>query len=261
MRGIEKVIENRLFATGAIQVIIRIMNTQLEKQDSIFQTPAYPVSEAARILNLPIATVKAWCFGQIYRSAAGSPKRFKSVIQAADSNARLLSFANLCELHVLSAIRRHHKISLPKVRDSISYVQTHLGTNRPLIDRQFKTNGIDLFVEHASHWLNATKQGQEALRGEFALALARIERDQNGMPVRLFPFSRSTAPGNNQPKSVVIDPRLSFGRPVLSNAAIPTEIIVSRFRAGDSMAEMAQDYGVDEKEIEEALRFEQRCAA
>ena len=36
---------------------------------------------------------------------------------------------------------------------------------------------------------------------------------------------------------------------------------VDHFRAGDSMGEMAKDYGVDEKEIEEALRFEQRFAA
>ena len=231
------------------------------KRAPIFDNPAYPVSEVARILNLPIATVKAWCFGQAYRSAAGLPKRFKSVIQPADANARLLSFANLCELHVLSAIRRHHKISLPKVRDSIGYVRTKLGTDRPLIDQQFKTNGIDLFVEHASHLLNVAKQGQEALRGDFALALTRIERDRSGMPIRLFPFSRSTAPDAKQPKSIVIDPRLSFGRPVLSDVAVPTEVIVGRFRAGDTLVEMAKDYGVDEKEIEEALRFEQRRAA
>ena len=237
------------------------MTKQTEKRIPIFDNPAYPASEAARILNLPVATVKAWCFGQLYRSAAGLQKRFKSVIQPADPNARLLSFANLCELHVLSAIRRHHKISLPKVRDSIGYVRAKLGTDRPLIDQQFKTNGIDLFVEHASHWLNASKQGQESLRGEFALALARIERDRSGMPIRLFPFSRSTAPDAQQPKSIVIDPRLAFGRPVLSNVAVPTEIIVDRFRAGDSMIEMARDYGVDEKEIEEALRFEQRRVA
>lgn len=237
------------------------MTNLTEKRVSVFDNPAYPVSEVARILNLPAATVKAWCFGQAYRSASGSPKRFKSVIQPADANARLLSFANLCELHVLSAIRRHHKIPLSKVRDSIGYVRARLGTDRPLIDQQFKTNGIDLFVEHASHWLNVSKQGQASLRGEFALALARIERDRNGMPIRLFPFSRSTAPDAEQPKSIVIDPRLSFGRPVLSHVAVPTEIIVGRFRAGDSMVEMAKDYGVDEKEIEEALRFEQRRAA
>lgn len=237
------------------------MTNQPAKRVSVFDNPAYPVSEVARILNLPVATVKAWCFGQAYHLASGSPKRFKSVIQPADSNARLLSFANLCELHVLSAIRRRHKISLSKVRDSISYLRTQLGTDRPLIDKQFKTNGVDLFVEHASHLLNVSKQGQEALRGDFAVALARIERDRSGMPIRLFPFSRSTTPDAKQPKSIVIDPRLSFGRPVLSDVAVPTEVIVGRFRAGDTLVEMAKDYGVDEEEIEEALRFEQRRAA
>ncbi|MCR4303887.1 MAG: DUF433 domain-containing protein [Gallionella sp.] len=237
------------------------MTNQPVKRVSVFDNPAYPVSEVARILNLPVATVKAWCFGQAYHLASGSPKRFKSVIQPADSNARLLSFANLCELHVLSAIRRRHKISLSKVRDSISYLRTQLGTDRPLIDKQFKTNGVDLFVEHAPHLLNVSKQGQEALRGDFAVALARIERDRSGMPIRLFPFSRSTTPDAKQPKSIVIDPRLSFGRPVLSDVAVPTEVIVGRFRAGDTLVEMAKDYGVDEEEIEEALRFEQRRAA
>lgn len=232
-----------------------------EKRVPVFDNPAYPASEVARILNLPAATVKAWCFGQTYHSASGAPKRFKPVIRPADTRARLLSFANLCELHVLSAIRRQHKISLSKVRDSVDYVRSQLGADRPLIDRQFRTNGVDLFVEHASHLLNVSQQGQESLRGEFALALARIEWDRNGAPVRLFPFSRSTASGAKQPKSIVIDPRLSFGRPVLSGVGVPTEVIVYRFKAGDSMGEMAKDYGVDEKEIEEALRFEQRLAA
>jgi uncharacterized protein (DUF433 family) len=236
------------------------MSKSHEKGVSIFDNPAYPASEVARILNLPAATLKSWCFGQNYRSASGSPKRFQPVIRPADAGARLLSFANLCELHILSAIRRHHNISLSKIRDSVDYLRSQLGADRPLIDRQFRTNGIDLFVEHASHLLNVSKQGQEALRGDFELALARIERDSNGTPIRLFPFSR-TASGTEQPKSIVIDPRLSFGRPALSGAAVPTEVIVDRFRAGDSVTEMAKDYGVDEKEIEEALRFEQRRAA
>jgi uncharacterized protein (DUF433 family) len=236
------------------------MAKQTEKRAPVFDIPAYPASEAARILNLPVATVKAWCFGQAYRSASGERKRFQPVIQAADEKGRLLSFANLCELHVLSAIRRRHKVPLPKVRDSVEYLRSQLGADRPLIERDFRTNGIDLFVEHASQLLNVSQKGQEALRGDFELALARIERDHSGTPIRLFPFSRPSS-GFEQPKSVVIDPRLSFGRPVLANAAVPTEVIFDRFQAGDSMGEMAKDYGVDEKEIEEALRFEQRRAA
>jgi uncharacterized protein (DUF433 family) len=237
------------------------MAHQTEKRVSIFDNPAYPVSEVARILNLPVATVKSWCFGQIYHSASGSKKIFKPIIRPAEARRRLLSFANLCELHVLSVIRRHHKISLPRVRDSVNYLRKHLNVDRPLINQQFHTNGIDLFVEHASQLLNVSREGQEALRGGFEQALARIERDSQGTPIRLFPFSRTSVSDAKQPKSVVIDPQLSFGRPVLARVAVPTEVIVGRFRAGDSMVEMAKDYGVDEKEIEEALRFEQRLAA
>lgn len=233
--------------------------TQHVEKAAIFDKPAYPASEAAYILNLPPATVKAWSFGQTRRDDGSV--RFKPVIHAADTRNKLLSFANLCELHVLAAIRRVHRVSLPKVRDSVEYLRSQLGADRPLIDRQFKTNGIDLFVEQASKLLNVSRQGQEALRGEFELALARIERDSQGNPVKLFPYSRTSDHTAVQPKSVVIDPRLSFGRPVLTQSAVPTEVIFDRFQAGDSLEDMALDYNVDEKEIEEALRFEQRRAA
>lgn len=227
----------------------------------IFNEPAYAANEAAYMLFLPASTLKAWCFGQIGRDASGATRNFKPVIQPADGKKRLLSFANLCELHVLAAIRRQHNIPLPKVRASLAYVRRELNSDRPLIDREFKTNGVSLFVEHASKLLNVTEQGQEAMRGDFEVALARIERNREGAPIRLFPFSRTSAVLDTQPRAVVIDPRLSFGRPVLVNAAVPTGIIFDRFSAGDSLAEMAGDYGVSEKEIEEALRFEQRAAA
>ena len=226
---------------------------------SIFDTPAYSASEVTRILNLPSATVKAWAFGYNYKSGQ---KRFQPVIVPANQKKRLLSFANLCELHVLSAIRRHHKVSLFKVRESIEYLRSQLGSSEhPLIDNQLHTNNIDLFVEHASQLLNISRDGQIAMRGDFEQALARIERDSKGSPIRLFPFSRPSISTVNQPKAVVIDPRVSFGRPILTSVAIPTEIIADRFLAGDSPTEMAEDYRVEEKEIEEAIRFEQRRSA
>ncbi|MGA7950613.1 MAG: DUF433 domain-containing protein [Thiobacillaceae bacterium] len=235
--------------------------TQRTIKATIFDKAAYPASEVAYMLNMPIATVRSWSFGQNYRDKDGNPKRFRAVIHAADARNKLLSFANLCELHVLAAIRRVHRVSLPKVRDSVDYVRGQLDVERPLIDRQFMTNGIDLFVEQASKLLNVSRQGQEAMRGEFEHALERIERDNKDNPVRLFPYSRSSSQTADQPKSIVIDPRLSFGRPVLTGVAVPTEIIFDRFQAGDSLEDMAKDYRVDEKEIEEALRFEQRRAA
>jgi uncharacterized protein (DUF433 family) len=230
-----------------------------ERTISPVDEPAYPATEVARMLGVPPSTIKAWAFGQ--SQGAERPARFRAVIDAADRRRRLLSFANLCELHVLATIRRVHRIPLPHVRDSLRFVARTLDTARPLIARQFLTNGIDLFIEHAGELLNTSAQGQQALRGGLEEALLRIEWNPAGAPVRLFPFTRSTAVLSGQPRAVVIDPTIAFGRPTLVGAGVPTAVIEDRFSAGDSPDEMAADYGVDAPQIWEAIRYERQLAA
>ena len=221
------------------------------------EQPAYKASEVAAVLGVPKTTVGAWCFGQ----GGGAGRRFKPLVKPADEANRFLSFTNLCELHVLAVIRRHHLINMATVRSSLNYVRKQLQQNRPLIAQEFMTNGVDLFIEKASQLINVSRDGQTALRGEFQQALARIDRSAQGGPVRLFPYSRISPDIAHQPKAVVIDPQISFGRPILLNAGVTTAVISDRFMAGDSVAEMAQDYGVAETDIDEALRFAQRLAA
>jgi uncharacterized protein (DUF433 family) len=230
---------------------------------SLYDEPAYRSAEVAHILGLPYGTVQAWCFGHDYRHRRdGSRKLFARVIDPADEKLRLLSFVNLCELHLLGVIRRHHRVQLPQVRAAVQYMRDKLGEDRPLASGTFRTNGVDLFVEHADELLNVSKQGQLALRDDFERALDRVDfAGDSQRPVRLFPFTRPPSRQESQPKTVLIDPALSFGRPVLDGAFVRTEVIESRFQAGDSIADMALDYGVDSSNIEEALRFEQRRTA
>ncbi len=230
---------------------------------SLYEEPAYRAAEAAHILALPTGTVQAWCFGHDYRYRRdGSRKLFARVISPADDKHHLLSFVNLCEVHLLGVIRRHHRVQLSQVRAAVQYMRDQLGDDRPLASGKFRTNGIDLFTEHAGELLNVSQQGQRALREDFERAMSRVDfagREQR--PIRLFPFTRPPLSQLEQPKSVLVDPALSFGRPVLADAFVRTEVIESRFRGGDSIADMAQDYGVGNASIEEALRFEQRRSA
>lgn len=230
---------------------------------SVYDEPAYRVGEVAHILSLPRATVQAWCFGHDYRQAHdGSRKLFARVISPADEHQRLLSFVNMCELHVLAVIRRHHRLQLSQVRAAVDYMRLQLQEERPLASGRFRTNGIDLFVEHAGQLLNVSKQGQHALREDFERTLDRVDfSSEHDLPIRLFPFTRPPSGAKVQAKTVLVDPTLSFGRPVLCGAFVRTETIENRFRAGDSIADMAKDYGVAAQQIEEALRFEQRRAA
>ena len=218
-------------------------------------------AEAAHMLALPLETLKAWSFGQNYIHEDGSPKHFSALISAADAKAKLLSFNNLCELHALAAIRRHYRVPMPAVRRGLNHVRRKLHASRPLLRRDFLTDGAHLFVEHAGVVINASRDGQVSLSPEFERDLRRIEWDTRGAAVRLFPATREGTDIENQPMYVVIDPKLAFGRPILANAGVTTSVVQDRFLAGDSPREMAEDYRVDESDIWEALRFEQRLAA
>ena len=224
--------------------------------------PAYGASEAAQILALPPGTVRAWSFGHDYLpKAGGRRRRFQRVIAPADDARKLLSFVNLCELHVLAAIRRLHNVKLGAVRTAVEFVRDELKVDRPLASAKFMTNGIDLFVDQAGELLAVSLKGQRALREGFERQLSRIEFDRRtDMPIALFPFTRSSD-DEKAPRTVLVDATRSFGRPLLAGAGVRTEVIEQRFRAGDSIADMALDYGVEAVDIEEALRFESRRAA
>lgn len=226
---------------------------------SIHEAPAYRAAEAANLLKLNASTVRAWCFGQDYRYR-GSDRWFRAVIRPADPARRLLSFSNLCELHILGAMTRGHRVPLQRVRRALDYVRRRMGSARPLLDKDFQTNGLDLFLSDGAQLVNVSGGGQIALRGEFERALDRIQRDSGGMPVRLFPYSRRSGESTTIPTVIVIDPSIEFGRPIVATAGVRTDVIGDRFAAGDTPRDMAEDYGVSEEEILEALRYERLAA-
>ncbi len=219
------------------------------------ELPAYSVAEVAHYLNLPKSTVRYWAMGR-----DSSP----ALIEAAALNPVALSFLNLVELHVLAAIRRKHTVPMHKVRSAIDYLQENTcnGSEKlhPLLSKQLQTDGLDLFIEQYGKLVNISMEGQLAMREVMQAALERIKRDSNGIPIKLYPFTRSHI-GNAAPAIVVIDPALSAGRPVISGTGLATEIIAERYKAGETIAELAMDYERQETEIQEAIRCELRAAA
>jgi uncharacterized protein (DUF433 family) len=140
-----------------------------------------------------------------------------------------------------------------KVRPALAYVQQELGIERPLVDAEFETNGLELFTKRLGQLVNVSKQGQLTLAMD--AYLKRVERDARGIPIKLFLFTRKSTPADS-PMPVEVDPTIAFGRPVLRDRGVATAVLADRFRAGDTLAELAADYGVANEEIEEAIRVE-----
>jgi uncharacterized protein (DUF433 family) len=220
--------------------------------------PAYAVAEAAHYLRMPEETLRSWVAGRLY-SAAGQSKRSRPLIHLDDPQKQYLSFINLVEAHVLAAIRRRHGVRLPKVRKALDYMQRQFHVQRPLIEQAFQTDGLDLFVEHYGELINASREGQRAMKEIIGRYLQRIERDSKGFPIKLYPFTRDTeaeATPASDPRVVVMNPAVSFGRPVVAGTGIPVSSIYERYRAGDSVADLAQDFRLEISAIEEAIRCE-----
>ena len=219
--------------------------------------PRYTVPEAAHHLRLPTGTIRAWVIGRTYPITSGK-RRSGPIIIPADQQIPLLSFGNLAELHVLSAIRRVHHVKLPSIRRAVNFVKKEMKSEHPLIERDFLTDGTDLFVEQLGNIVNVSQQGQMVFKW-LRIYLNRIDRDDEGRPIRLYPFIASI--NEQSPRLIAIDPKISFGKPCIAGTDIPTGIVAERFEAGDSLDDLAVDYARPKPEIEEALRYEQRSAA
>lgn len=217
------------------------------------ELPTYSLPEAAHYLRIPRATLRSWVVGRPYPTQAGT-RFFKPLIRLPDKHKRLLSFMNTVEAHVLDAIRREHEIPLGKVRRALDYLRRKFPSRHPLADQEFETDGMNLFIERYGELINISADGQLALRKLLEAHLRRIERDKAGLALRLFPFTRKRQA--EEPKVVVIDPFVSFGRPVLVGTGIATAVIAERYKAGESIEDLAQDYDRQRIEIEEAIRCE-----
>ena len=202
--------------------------------------PAYPLVEAAHYLGLNASTLGGW-----FREGALIPP---------DANAEQLSFWNLVEAFVLKGLREEHRMSLQRIRTAVEELRRQYPrVPHPLAQLDLAVLNRDLYADREGLLVDASRGGQLGIRRVLELYLSRIEKDARGA-ARLFPFTRPNL--DDAPRAVAIDPTVSFGRPVIAGTSIPTAVLHERWKAGDSIAGLAEDYDRPVAEIEEALRYE-----
>ncbi len=150
---------------------------------------------------------------------------------------------------------------MPSIRKAIERLAANakqaMDQRHPLISRALETDGLDLFIEQYGQLINVNRAGQSAMREIISVALRRIDRDPEGIPIKLYPFTRASVDAT--PGIVAIDPRLSAGRAVISGTGLATQLIAERYKAGESINDLADDYERGNEEIEEAIRCELRA--
>lgn len=220
------------------------------------ELPRYSIAEASRYLHISETTLRSWIVGRPYPVRAGQETRyFEPLITRPDAEDTRLSFSNLVEAHVLRALRFKHEVRMQAVREALDYAERHFSVSRLLLSDELRAAPGRMFLDRYGELIQISESGQHVIRQYFEAHLERLDRDVRGIPIRLFPVSRVSGVLTS-PKVIVIDPRISFGRPVIDRAGIKTSTIVERFDAGESMGEIAKDYDIELPDVEEAIRYE-----
>lgn len=217
------------------------------------ELPAYSIADAARFLDVPSATLRSWVAGRTYPRQDGVGS-FERIISPADSQGTRLSFYNVVEAHVLRALRTTHAVPLRHIRPAIAYAEKSLGIRRLLLSQELHTAAGELFIDHLGQLVNLSKSGQLYIKQILSAYLKRVERDSHAIPIRLYPFVNLAS--EPESRAVVIDPLVSFGRPTVSGSGILTAVLVQRIDSGESVADLAEDYGLREDQINAAVLFE-----
>jgi uncharacterized protein (DUF433 family) len=224
------------------------------------EMPLYTIAEASRYLKIPRSTVSYWAKGGTYTSR-GQQKRFEPLITMPSKFK--LSFHNLIELYAANALRtgsdgdKSNAVRVESIRPALEYAEDKLGIHRLLLSKELLTGGGHLFIKHYGELINLTQRGQVAIRELLERYLNRIGRDESNIPVRLYP----PIPNAVNEKPVVIDPAISFGRPVITSKGIRTSMIAHLVRAGESINDIAYEYDIHRDLVSDAFLFEFKNAA
>lgn len=227
---------------------------QLERtHGDVREFPRYSIPEAAFYVHIPVNTLRAWTIGQDYVTSTGRHRTFKPLIEVADKTKRLLSFYNLVEAHILRFTTEKRGIPFNNIRKALNFVQEKIPGKHPLLTHQFETSGKNLFLRYLGSTIDLTAQGQLVMRDILERYLALIPRDENGFPVRVFPIDS---------KRLAIDPLFSSGKPIVRDKGIMASVLWGRRKSGETVKQIARDYGLTDIEVREAVEdYEWNAAA
>jgi uncharacterized protein (DUF433 family) len=208
----------------------------------------FDIRAAARLLNMPQAKLRHWVANPDTESMIERdiPTMNRSIT---------LSFVNLIEAHFINVFSKFG-VNLNSLRVMAEEAKTVLATHHPFAtDAIFKTDGRNVFLSvlqetgdpklynlRARNWAM-----QKVLEREFK---EDIVYGPSGTASIWYP-RKGGAP------NVVVNPKVSFGRPSLREYGVPTETLVDAVDVSDGdIDSVSRWYDIPVPMVKEAVRFE-----
>ena len=237
-------------------------NSKIHSHDSRFAVPLYTVAEAARFLGVAPSTFGTWAKGYTRHPVGRSTVRSKAIVTAVPGTPghATVPFVGLAEGMVVAAFREA-RISMQQIRKAVAILEREIGVGHALASRRLYTDGAAVLFDYAERRGDAELAGltqvvsqQRVFPEVMQEYLRRIDYGADGWAARLAsPATRG--------RLVVVDPEQSFGQPIFVHGAVRVEDVLDRWKAGETIAAVAADFGVPPADVEDYLRVALPVAA
>lgn len=243
-----------VFATD--EMIRRLTKGQFRAHLDPREQALYTPKDAACYLGIHPQTLGNWLWGRKYPTVSGE-HFFAPLIDVADPDNELLSFFNLAELHVLAATRYTHNLSFKTIRTAMDTVQQKFPSEHPLISKDFKTNGKDIFIQSVDENTNLSNPQQMNFKIIMDVFLEHIVADEHDLVKKIFPLIA----GQPDDRIISITYGIASSQPVIDGVGVPVWVIHNRYKAGEGIESIADDFSVPVSSARRAIDyFEQRAA-
>ena len=208
--------------------------------------PTYRLVDAARYAGTSTQTIANWHYRELpihgFPALPGRERR------------KPLSYLQLIEIAVVTTFRKF-KIPLRSIAKTRFYMAQTFNSEFPFAEYRFKTDGYHLLMDLAQvepisltdDLIVADAGGQLGWNAMMEDRLLEFDYDlEYELALQWFAAGRQS--------QVIIDPRVSYGAPMVKG--IPTWVLKGRWKAGESISDIQEDFNLDEHEIVDGLKFE-----
>lgn len=162
---------------------------------------------------------------------------------------------------MLSALR-HSGVPMQRIRPALRSLDDQMGIDHALASNRLYSDGAELLIDYAeAHFhgevpegLVVVRSGQRVFSEVVMDYLQRIVYGADGYPTSIGVPAYGHA-------EVVVDPTMSFGVPFFRAGGARVAAVMERFWAGETLAEVSEEFGVPLDELEDVVCVASRRAA
>lgn len=218
----------------------------------------YSLQEATKLTGADYSTIRRWMLGYSYKNRMGNyvvrEPIFKSEIGDIDGQFTI-SFQDLIELLFVSSFRKRG-VRWKIIHEAFDIAKERFRSSHPFSSINFKTDGKRIFEEaivNNKAQLSDLHMNQIVMSTVVEPSLKKGIEFEDGRATVWYPLHPS--------KSIALDPERSFGRPIIKNRGIPTEVLFAAYEAEENYESVAREFDIQSTDVKQAVDFQRKLAA